>query len=119
MNVAERNSLYLKGIVEADGLFPHLENPPACGFFDWDFGLNELPQAPGVIVSRGPRQFGKSTWLEQQLRETVRNFGPGSALFLNGDYIAGPRSHRQRSPKNPAWRITPSRMAISIYSPIF
>lgn len=90
MNVAERNSLYLKGVVESDGLFPHLENPPACGFFAWDFGLDELPQAPGVIVIRGPRQFGKSTWLEQQLRETLRHFGPGSALFLNGDYIAGP-----------------------------
>ena len=90
MNVAERNSLYLKGIVESDGLFPYLENPPACGFFAWDFGLDELPQAPGVIVVRGPRQFGKSTWLEQQLRETLRHFGAGSALFLNGDYIAGP-----------------------------
>jgi uncharacterized protein len=90
MNVVERNKLYLKGISESEGLFPHLEQAPSGGFFDWDFGLAELPEAAGVIVIRGPRQFGKSTWLEYQLRETIRRMGPGSALFLNGDYIAGP-----------------------------
>jgi uncharacterized protein len=63
---------------------------PASGFFSWDFGLPELPREPGVIIIRGPRQCGKSTWLEYQLRETLRLFGPGTALFLNGDYIAGP-----------------------------
>jgi predicted AAA+ superfamily ATPase len=90
MNVDGRNQLYLKGITEAEGLFPHLEEAPASGFFGWDFGLPELPEAPGIIVIRGPRQFGKSTWLEFQLRDTLRRFGPGTALFLNGDYIAGP-----------------------------
>jgi uncharacterized protein len=63
---------------------------PAGGFFSWDFGLPELPREPGIIIIRGPRQYGKSTWLEYQLRETLRQFGPGTALFLNGDYIAGP-----------------------------
>lgn len=90
MNVVERNRLYLKGIIEEDGLFPHLEEAPKAGLFAWDFGLAELPAQPGVIVVRGPRQFGKSTWLEHQLRETLRQFGPGTGLFLNGDYIAGP-----------------------------
>jgi predicted AAA+ superfamily ATPase len=90
MNVVERNRLYIKGIYEADGLFPRLETAPASGFFDWDFGLPELPREPGIIVIRGPRQYGKSTWLEYQLRDTLRCFGPGAALFLNGDYIAGP-----------------------------
>jgi len=90
MNVAERNLLYLKGALEGEGLFPHLAAAPAHSFFDWDFGLPELPQAPGIIVIRGPRQYGKSTWLEYQLRETIRQFGAGAALFLNGDYIAGP-----------------------------
>ena len=90
MNVAYRNTLYLQGIIDSDGLFPHLEALPKSGFFDWDFGLPELPQSPGIIVIRGPRQFGKSTWLEYQLRETLRQSGPGSALFLNGDYVAGP-----------------------------
>ena len=90
MNVVERNQLYIKGVHEASGLFPRLEVPPASGFFNWDFGLPELPREPGIIIIRGPRQYGKSTWLEYQLRETLRQFGPGTALFLNGDYIAGP-----------------------------
>lgn len=90
MNVVERNQLYIKGVFEANGLFPRLEVPPASGFFNWDFGLPELPREPGIIIIRGPRQYGKSTWLEYQLRETLRQFGPGTALFLNGDYIAGP-----------------------------
>ena len=90
MNVVERNQLYIKGVLDAEGLFPRLEVAPASGFFNWDFGLAELPREPGIIVIRGPRQYGKSTWLEYQLRETLRQFGPGTALFLNGDYIAGP-----------------------------
>ena len=90
MNVAERNRLYLKGIIDAEGLFPRLEVSPESGFFEWDIGLDELPLEPGIILIRGPRQYGKSTWLEYQLRETLRQFGLGTALFLNGDYIAGP-----------------------------
>lgn len=90
MNVVERNTLYLQGVLDADGLFPHLEEEPKTGFFRWDFGLPELPRESGVIVVRGPRQFGKSTWLEHQLRATLAQYGPGTALFLNGDYIAGP-----------------------------
>ncbi len=90
MNVASRNELYLKGILSGEGLFPHLEASPSQGFFTWDFGLDVLPQEPGIIVIRGPRQYGKSTWLEYQLRETLKSFGAGTALFLNGDYIAGP-----------------------------
>jgi uncharacterized protein len=90
MNVVERNSLYLKGIVSEEGLFPNLESAPKVGFFDWDFGLPTLPEEPGIIVIRGPRQYGKSTWLEYQLRLTLQRFGPGSAFFLNGDYIPGP-----------------------------
>jgi predicted AAA+ superfamily ATPase len=90
MNVASRNELYLNGILSGQDLFPHLEASPAQGFFTWDFGLDALPPEPGIIVIRGPRQYGKSTWLEYQLRETLKAFGPGTALFLNGDYIAGP-----------------------------
>jgi hypothetical protein len=50
MNVVERNQLYLKGILQGEGLFPHLEVAPASGFFNWDFGLAELPREPGIIV---------------------------------------------------------------------
>ncbi|MGH7820435.1 MAG: AAA family ATPase, partial [Candidatus Binatia bacterium] len=39
------------------------------------------------ILIRGARQYGKSTWLEGAIRDTVRRHGPGSALFLDGDYL--------------------------------
>jgi hypothetical protein len=54
MNVVERNELYYKGILQGGGLFPHLEVAPAGGFFNWDFGLDELPRELGIIVVRGP-----------------------------------------------------------------
>jgi hypothetical protein len=56
MNVVDRNQLYLKGIMRGEGLFPYLEVAPAGGFFNWDFGLAELPREPGIIVIRGPRR---------------------------------------------------------------
>jgi predicted AAA+ superfamily ATPase len=51
------------------------------------FGLDELPAEPGVLMIRGPRQSGKSTWLEGALRDTVARHGRGTALYLNGDGI--------------------------------
>ena len=74
MNVVNRNTLYLKGEY-AEGAFPHLEGLPSVGLLPCDFGLPDLPEDPGVIVIRGPRQFGKSTWLEQQIRNTLDRFG--------------------------------------------
>ena len=47
MNVVERNQLYLKGVLQGEGLFPHLEEAPASGFFNVDFGLAELPREAG------------------------------------------------------------------------
>jgi predicted AAA+ superfamily ATPase len=55
--------------------------------FEMDFGLDALPDEPGLIVVRGPRQYGKSTWLEQQLKATITDHGPGAAYYLNGDEI--------------------------------
>jgi hypothetical protein len=81
MNVVDRNLLYVKGITEAEGLFPHLESAPANAFFSWDFGLPALPESPGIIVIRGPRQYGKSTWLEYQMRETSSGSGPARRCF--------------------------------------
>lgn len=52
-----------------------------------EFGLNELPVAPGVLMIRGPRQCGKSTWLEGALRDTIAQYGRGTALYLTGDGI--------------------------------
>lgn len=69
--------------------FPHLEQLASQGLvFEVDFGLPVLPTAPGVLSIRGPRQYGKSTWLEQQLRDSVFQGGPGSAFYLNGDHVA-------------------------------
>lgn len=56
--------------------------------FRFAFGLDHLPTEPGILLLRGPRQYGKSTWLEQQIEATVRRFGPSSAFYLNGDEIA-------------------------------
>jgi len=35
---------------------------PSCTF-RFNFGLDELPVEPEIILIRGPRQYGKSTWL--------------------------------------------------------
>src|SRR5262249_55800417 len=78
----------LAGKVDLPGLFPRLEalkDQPTI--FRVDLGLAELPAEPGVILIRGARQYGKSTWLEGALRDTVKTHGPGTALFLDGDYL--------------------------------
>jgi uncharacterized protein len=89
MNVNEINQSLLQGDIERQELFPHLETLHRSPFvFEVDFGLAELPEQPGVILIRGARQYGKSTWLEGELRRTIETHGPGSALYLNGDEIA-------------------------------
>lgn len=40
-----------------------------------------------MILIRGARQSGKSTWLEGAMREAVEEFGAGSALCLAGDHL--------------------------------
>lgn len=89
MNNLEINQHLLNGELHLKGVLPHLEQLPNLKFlFDQDFGLRELPTEPGIITIRGPRQYGKSTWLEQQIKISIEKFGPGSALYLNGDEIA-------------------------------
>jgi len=56
--------------------------------FNVEFGLTELPLTEGLISIRGARQFGKSTWLETKLAQTIHDFGNGSALYLNGDILS-------------------------------
>lgn len=88
MNVEETNHLLSEGKIDTPGLFPNFEelrNQPVQ--FDWDFGLPVLPAEPGLISIRGARQTGKSTWLEWMLRKSIEEHGPGSAFFLNGDFI--------------------------------
>jgi uncharacterized protein len=68
--------------------FPHLERLDRQRLeFDVELGLDRLPDASGILSIRGARQYGKSTWLEQQLRSSALSGGPGSAFFLSGDHI--------------------------------
>ncbi len=88
VNVDQVNRALLQGALDTPGLFPRLEAlAKAPAVFRLEFGLDELPTDPGVLLLRGPRQYGKSTWLEGAMRETVLRHGPGSALFLDGDYL--------------------------------
>lgn len=88
MDVKQRNEALFRGDLERPGLFPQLELlQSAPVVFPTTFGLDHLPHEPGVIVIRGPRQYGKSTWLEARLKQSVEENGPGSAFYLNGDEI--------------------------------
>ncbi|MBN1962834.1 MAG: ATP-binding protein [Deltaproteobacteria bacterium] len=89
MNVREINSLLINGNIDQSGLFPHLDElNTAPVIFHFDFGLPELPTQSGLIQIRGPRQYGKSTWLEQQAYLSAREYGSASTFYLNGDWIA-------------------------------
>lgn len=89
LNNQQINQLLISGDVHLPGVLPHLDDLQHTRFvFEQDFGLKTLPQEPGAIMIRGPRQYGKSTWLEQKIEQTIIEFGPGSALYLNGDEIA-------------------------------
>ncbi len=88
MNVNKINEALLAGRRDLENRLPHLDDLKSSPFvFNIDFGLATLPAEPGIILIRGARQYGKSTWLEKQILETVRLFGPGSAFYLNGDEI--------------------------------
>ena len=89
MNVRQLNERLVASAEAPVSWFPHLQQLANQSVaFDVDFGLPALPAEPGVLSIRGPRQYGKSTWLEQQLRDSVLKGGPGSAFYLNGDHIA-------------------------------
>ncbi|MBI2338897.1 MAG: ATP-binding protein [Deltaproteobacteria bacterium] len=91
MDVREINNLLSRGEIDRPGLMPHLAELEAKTLrFRFEFGLDELPVQPGLITIRGPRQYGKSTWLERECVNTIRKFGKGSACYLNGDEIVSP-----------------------------
>jgi uncharacterized protein len=88
VDVNNRNLLFSKGEIDRDDLWPKIteyRDQPCT--FRFSFGLDELPTAAGIILIRGPRQFGKSTWLELEIKRTLETHGAGSAYFLNGDDI--------------------------------
>ncbi len=89
MDVNERNRLLSVGQIHREALWPRItEYDQRARTFRFTFGLEGLPLEPGIILICGPRQYGKSTWLELELRATVERFGPGSGYFLNGDELS-------------------------------
>ncbi|PNT85787.1 ATP-binding protein [Coxiella burnetii] len=88
MSLTEINEFLASSEINRPGLFPHLDQLERASFiFEVDFGLKTFPTEPGIISIRGPRQYGKSTWLERELRQSIIDFGPASAFYLNGDDI--------------------------------
>jgi predicted AAA+ superfamily ATPase len=88
VNVDRANEALAAANLDVPGLFPRLEalrDAPAV--FRVEMGLDALPMEAGVLLIRGARQYGKSTWLEAAIRDTVREHGPGTAFFLDGDYL--------------------------------
>jgi len=65
--------------------------------FAVEFGLTDLPDEPGLIILRGARQYGKSTWLESQIARSYEAHGAGSCFYLNGDDIADERDLFEQS----------------------
>ncbi|MBM3271297.1 MAG: AAA family ATPase, partial [Candidatus Sericytochromatia bacterium] len=92
MDVSTRNRLFSLGDIDRDDVWPRLtEFEAQAATFRFSFGLDTLPEEPGILLVRGPRQYGKSTWLELMLRDTLEDFGPGSAYFLSGDDLTDDR----------------------------
>lgn len=92
MDVSLVNKLLTSDLEHPESIFPRLvEVAKSRHVFLVDFGLKTLPLASGVLLVRGARQYGKSTWLEGQAVATFREFGPGSAYHLNGDEIGEAR----------------------------
>ena len=88
MNIETLNHALATGNIDQIGLFPHLDQLIHAPYvFDIDFGLKTLPIEPGILLIRGARQYGKSTWLEQALKNTIIEFGAGTAFYLNGDVL--------------------------------
>ncbi len=88
MDVTAVNEALIHGKWQSKGVLPHLEALDEAKFrFAFNFGLSSLPLEPGIIMIRGPRQYGKSTWMEQSIASTIESYGPGSALYLNGDEL--------------------------------
>lgn len=88
VDIASINENLATGNIENLQMLPHVYALSQSAYiFEHDFALKELPTQPGILLIRGPRQYGKSTWLEQQILQTIKTFGAGSAFYLNGDFL--------------------------------
>jgi predicted AAA+ superfamily ATPase len=89
MDVHSINSALLSGQIDIPRVFPHRDKLLKAPInFKINFGLESMPTEPGLILIRGARQYGKSTWIESAIYQTIVEFGPGTALYLNGDLIS-------------------------------
>lgn len=88
MDIYTLNQHLAAGVVDLPGQFPRLDQLKQAAFtFRIDFGLARLPTEGGILLIRGARQYGKSTWLESEIKKTIEQYGPGSAFYLNGEYL--------------------------------
>ena len=88
MNVNQKNELLARGEVDREGMWPRIaEYESKAAPYLFEFGLKDLPTEPGLITVRGPRQYGKSTWLDLELRYSIEDFGAGCAFYINGDEL--------------------------------
>jgi predicted AAA+ superfamily ATPase len=88
MDLHDVNVALGEGDIDSPCVLPKLEELRECPcVLEVNFGLDELPQQPGVILVRGARQYGKSTWLQQQIARTIEMFGPGTAFYVDGDEL--------------------------------
>ncbi|MDA3925032.1 MAG: AAA family ATPase [Kiritimatiellae bacterium] len=93
MNFTEINQALAAGEVSQAGILPKVDVlKKQKAVFNIQFGLDKMPEEPGLLLIRGARQYGKSTWLQQQIKSTIEQFGPGSAYYLNGDEIRNERA---------------------------
>ncbi len=85
MDITTMNEILARGELDTPGLFPRLAQLQASpSIFKMDFGLKTLPLEPGILLIRGARQYGKSTWLKQQLYHLART-----------NYLFTPVSYRE------------------------
>jgi predicted AAA+ superfamily ATPase len=88
MDTHDVNAALSAGQTSQPGVLPKLDELREQPFvMDTGFSIDELPERPGVLLIRGARQYGKSTWLQQQIAQTIDRFGPGSAFFIDGDEL--------------------------------
>lgn len=86
MDVKTINQLLAEGNIDREDMWPRIvEMESKAHQFRFEFGLGDVPTEPGLIIIRGPRQYGKSTWLDMNLRWSTEDFGRGSSYYLNGD----------------------------------
>ena len=70
MDMREVNAALSAGSISDPGVLPKLDELREQPFvMDTSFGMESLPEAPGLLLIRGARQYGKSTWLQQQIPE--------------------------------------------------